>query len=234
MDGDLCFDVQNLAVWRIGSLEIWVTETMVTVWIIIALMILFALWVRIKVRSFTEVPSTRLQNAMEAAVEGFEKFMINVAGEKLTWLGGWFFTVFSFLIIANMSGLVPGVRPPTADWPLPFALAFSTVIMVQVAGLRHRKLDYLRGLCSPIFLFLPLNLISEFSRSISLSFRLFGNVIAGMIIVTLVYSIAPLVVQLVLPVVLHAYFDVLSGILQAFIFTVLSFSYLGLAVATEE
>ena len=80
-----------------------------------------------------------------------------------------------------------------------------------------------------MFIFFPVNILGEISKPIALSFRLFGNVLGGMILVSLVYGLAPLAIQLTLPAVLHLYFDVFAGALQAFIFTVLSLTFVGVA-----
>ena len=222
------FDVQNYAVVSIGSLDIWITESLVVSWVIMAILVVFAIVVRIKLRSFKEIPAG-FQNVIEAIIEAFDKFAVNSTGPKLSWIGGWFFTVFSFLMVANMSGLVVGVRPPTADWPVPLALALVTFFLLQFVGLRYRGWDYVKSYFEPVFVFFPINVLGELSRPVALSFRLFGNVLGGMILLSLIYGLAPLALQIVLPFALHIYFDIFAGALQAFIFTVLSLTYLGLA-----
>jgi F-type H+-transporting ATPase subunit a len=111
-----------------------------------------------------------------------------------------------------------------------FPLAFSSFILFQYAGIRHRPKAYLRGIfLEPVFVFAPLNVIGELARPISLSFRLFGNVLGGMILLSLLYGIAPIVTRFILPVPLHMYFDLAAGALQAVIFTVLSLVFVGMA-----
>jgi len=195
---------------------------------IMLFLILFAIIVRIKLSKFKEIP-TGFQNFVEFIIETFEGFVEGSAGAKLAWVGGWFFTVFSFLLLSNMSGVLSFVRPPTADWTVPLSLAVVTIVLMQFVGIWYRGKDYLKGFLKPVFVFLPVNILGELSKAISLSFRLFGNVLGGMILVSLVYALAPMVLAMFLPVILHAYFDVISGALQAFVFTVLSLTYLGLA-----
>ena len=77
-----------------------------------------------------------------------------------------------------------------------------------------------------MFIFFPLNLIGELARPVSLSFRLFGNILAGTILMTLVYKLAPLVLQFVIPAALHAYFDLFTGALQTYIFCALSIMFI--------
>ena len=222
------FDVRNLWVITIGPIDIWITESIVVAWGIMALLIIFAIIVRVKLTKFKEVP-TGFQNVIEFIVEAFEGLVIRSAGPKLAWIGGWFFAVFSFLMLSNLSGLFLFIRPPTADWPIPLGLALITFLLIQFAGLRYRGWDYIKSLFEPIFIFFPVNVLGEMSKPIALSFRLFGNVLGGMILLSLVYGLAPLVIRFVLPAVLHLYFDVFAGVLQAFIFTVLSLTFVGLA-----
>jgi len=226
------FDINTYWVVTIGSIDIWITDTLIVMGGIMLILIAFAVIVRIKLRKFQEIPSG-FQNFIEFAVETFENFVAGSAGAKLSWVGGWFFTVFSFLLISNMSGVVWFIRPPTADWTVPLALALVSILLMQAVGFWYQRKEYLKKFFKPFFLFLPINILGELSRPISLSFRLFGNVLGGMILVSLVYALTPTVVAMFLPVVLHAYFDVISGALQAFVFTVLSLTYLGLATSSD-
>ena len=222
------FDVRNFGVISIGPIDIWITESIIVAWGVMALLVVFAIIVRIKLTKFKDVP-TGFQNVIEFAIESFDGLVNRSAGPKLSWIGGWYFTVFSFLLVSNVSGLILVIRPPTADWPIPLGLALITFLLIQFAGLRYRGWDYIKSLFEPVFVFFPINVLGEISKPIALSFRLFGNVLGGMILVSLVYGLAPLVVQLVLPAVLHLYFDVFAGVLQAFIFTVLSLTFIGVA-----
>jgi len=211
------------------DITIYITETLLITWIIMGILIAFAIVVRIKSRKWSAMGKpTGLQNVVELLVQSFENLFKNSAGEKVKNLAPWFFTLFTFLIFANTIGVI-GPRPPTADWAMTFPLAVSSLIMIQYAGIRHRPKEYLKGFVQPIFLFLPINLLGELSKPIALSFRLFGNILAGTILMSMLYGLAPLVVTIGLPAVLHAYFDVAAGLLQAYIFTILSITFVGLA-----
>jgi len=198
------------------------------------LLILFAIIVRIKVTRFNEIP-TGFQNVVEALVEVFENYLRSTAGDKLMFLGSWFFTVFVFVLVSNLGGVFPGFRPPTADWSMTVALAIVTFVLIQVVGIKFRKGEYLASFFKPMFLFFPINLIGELARPISISFRLFGNMLAGLIMMSLLYSMAPLVFRFVVPAALHVYFDVFAGVLQTYIFVTLSLSFIaGAAEVAEE
>jgi len=211
--------------------DVWITETTVNTWIIMSLLITFSFIVHKKLRNFRDVPSG-LQNAVEAAVEAFENFVRNSAGEKLMYLGGWFFMAFVFILISNLSGLV-GLRAPTADWNTTFPFALVTFMLIQILGFKYRKGGYIKFFFSPNFLFLPMNVIGELARPISLSFRLFGCILAGMLLITMFYTLTPIYVQFFIPVPIHAFFDVFYAVLQAYIFCILSLTFIGTMASTE-
>lgn len=211
------------------NISIYITETLLVAWLIAIVLSIFAIVVSIKARKWQALDKpTGLQNVVELIVDAFDKFFVASAGSKLVYLSPWFFTLFVFLLIANSVGIF-GLRPPTADWGMTFPLALFSLIMFQYAGLRHRPKNYLKGFFAPVFIFFPINLIGEIAKPVALSFRLFGNVLGGVILISLLYGMAPLIMQLGFPAFLHAYFDIAAGLLQAFIFTVLSITFLGLA-----
>lgn len=220
---------------NIGGLQIFITDTIVSTWILMGILIVFAIIVRIKLRKFNEVP-TGFQNVIEALVEVFENYMRSTVGDKLMFLGNWFFTVFIFILLSNIGGVIPGFRPPTADWSMTVALAVVTFVLIQVMGVKFRKGEYLASFFKPMFLFLPINLIGELARPISISFRLFGNMLAGLIMMSLLYSMAPIFLRFVFPAALHVYFDIFAGVLQTYIFVTLSLSFIAGAseVADEK
>jgi len=215
----------------VAGVEVWITESIFNTWMIMLFLIAVAIVVRIALRRFREVPSG-FQNAVEAVVEFFDGIVKKSAGEKFMSVGGWFFMVFVFLLAANLSGIV-GMRPPTADWATTFALSMGTFILIHAMGVRHRRGKYLKSFIEPIFIFLPLNIIGELARPISLSFRLFGNVLAGMILITLFYSL-PIYLRIILPAALHAVFDIFFGALQTYVFCVLSMTFIGSAATSIE
>jgi len=203
------------------------------------ILITFGIIVRIKVRSFKEVP-TGFQNVVEALVETFEGYLRSTIGDKLMFLGSWFFTLFLFILLSNLSGLFPIIRTPTADWSMTFGLALVTFILIQAMGVKYRKAGYIKDLFAPlpwwcpIPLFLPINVIGELARPISLSFRLFGNMLAGLIMMSLIYALFPVVVQFIIPSALHAYFDLFSGVLQTYIFVTLSMTFIAGAAEVAD
>jgi len=225
------FNIDVFASFRLtDGIEFLVTETTVNTWIVMGLILLLGVIVRIKSASWTPHEKPKgLQNFVEMCVESWEKFFRSAGNDRIAYLAPWFFTLLIFLLIANMIGIT-GLRPPTADWGMTFPLAVSSFFLIQFAGIRHRPKAYLKGIfLEPVFVFAPLNVIGELARPISLSFRLFGNVLGGMILLSLLYGIAPFVTQFILPAPLHMYFDLAAGALQAVIFVVLSLTFVGIA-----
>jgi len=133
-----------------------------------------------------------------------------------------------FIAVSNAFGVVPVFVTPTRDINTPLALALVVWVAVHYYGVREKGLvGYLRDLANPVFT-LPLELIGQVSRTMSLTLRLFGNVISTEIIIAVVTSLVPLIVPLV-----FVAFSMFTGALQAYIFTVLAAVYIGSAVAAD-
>lgn len=217
-------EVKNLWVFEIAGIEIWITETIFNTWIIMFILIILAIIARIKMRSSKTVP-TGFQNLIEAAVETFDNFANNTLGKKLAYIAPWFFMVFVFVLSCSLFSIF-GLRAPTADWATTFALALATFILMIFMGIKHQKGNYLRSYIDPHPIFFPLNILGELAKPVSLSFRLFGNMLSGTIILTLYYGLTPLFVQIGIPSIFHAFFDVLFGAIQTYIFVIISLMYI--------
>jgi len=218
------FDNKVLFVVEILGRDVWITETIVNTWIIMAFLIIGALILRMFLTKFEEIPTGR-QNVIEAGIEAMDNFVKGTMGEENRGYGKWFFGVFVFILVSNLSGLV-NLRPPTADVSTTLALSFSTFAIIQVAGLLSSPRAYAKSFLEPWPIFLPINIVSDLSVPIALGFRLFGNILGGLIIVGMIYYLLPAFLTFGLPSFLHAYFDLFAGALQAFIFTVLSMTFI--------
>lgn len=217
-------EIDNLWSIKIAGEEFWITETIVNTWIIMLFLIIVAVIVRVKLSNFKRVPRG-FQNAIEAIVEIFDNFVTNTLGEKLSYVAPWFFMVFMFLLWSALFSIF-GMRAPTADWATTFAFALVSLILMFFMGFKHRKGDYLKTFFEPHFVFFPMNLIGELAKPVSLSFRLFGNMLSGTIILTLYYALTPVLIQFGIPSLLHGFFDVVLGALQTYIFVILSLMYI--------
>lgn len=138
-------------------------------------------------------------------------------------------TLFLFILVANLSSLVPGNEAPTAHLETDAALAVIVFFSVIVFGVRARGWrGYLRSFADPSWVMIPLNLIESLTRTFSLMVRLFGNVMSGAFVIAIVLSLAGLLV----PIPFMA-LEVLTGVIQAYIFTVLATVFIGAAISEE-
>lgn len=204
-----------------------ITETIVSTWIVMAVIIIGAF---LLTRRFEQLPRG-IQNVAEALVEGINDFTAQTMGEKNRWFAPYAGTLLVFIFLSNISGLF-ALWPPTADAATTLGLAIMTFVLIQYNNVKHKGfLGYMKTLfMEPIpLVFAPMNIISELATPISLGFRLFGNILAGVVIMGMIYSIVPILV----PVPLHVYFDLFAGILQSFIFTMLTMVFVSMATETD-
>lgn len=139
-------------------------------------------------------------------------------------------TLFLFLVAANLSGMVPGVTPPTAFVQTPAALAIIVFFAVHYYGVRSvGAAAYLRSFARPTILMLPLNVLAQITRTFSLMVRLFGNIMSGEFVIGIILAFAGLFV----PIPLLA-LEIVVGIIQAYIFTVLAAVFIAAGVGAVE
>lgn len=138
-------------------------------------------------------------------------------------------SLFLFILAANWSELVPGIEPPTANLETDTALALLVLVASVGYGIARRGLRrYLRAFAEPSWLMIPLNLVEQITRTFSLTVRLFGNVMSGVFVIGIALSLAGLLV----PIPFMA-LDVLTGAIQAYIFSVLAIVFIGAAVGGD-
>ena len=136
-----------------------------------------------------------------------------------------------FLIISNIAGLF-GLRPPTADYGVTLSLGLITFFLIHFNGIKKNKGKHFTALFQPIWFLFPINVIGEFAVPLSLSLRLFGNIMSGTVLMGLIYDLLkPFTVAY--PAVLHAYFDLFSGCIQAYVFCMLTMVYVNDKIADE-
>ena len=203
-----------------------ITRPVVTTWVIM-IVLTAACW--LVTRRLKALPDGR-QAVLEIVVTGIAAQIEDVIRKDsrpfLPLLG----TLFIFLVTANLSGLLPGVEAPTSKLETPAALALIVFFSVHYFGIRARGLrGYLASFAKPKLIMLPLNILSELTRTFSLMLRLFGNIMSGEFIIALIVALAGLFV----PIPLMA-LEILIGIVQAYIFTVLAAVFIGAAADTFE
>lgn len=207
--------------------NIVIPETIVNVYIILLAFLVFALIVNRKIKNADpNKPPSGLLNVMEIAIEGVQNLVKQTMGEKQVWFSSYIFTLMAFLLVANLFGLL-GFTPPTSDYSVTLTLALITFTLTQFFSIKNNGvLGYFKSYTEPMAFLTPLNIIGEIANPISLSFRLFGNILSGVIIMSLIYNALGLVAPLITPI-LHSYFDVFAGVLQTFIFSMLTMIFIG-------
>jgi len=216
----------ELILWQHGFFKL--NETMVTTW---GLMLVLALGAKLITRQLTAgVSISRWQSALEIVVTAIQK-QIEEAGlrhpEKyLGFLG----TLFLFIAFSNLCTIFPGYEPPTGSLSSTTALAICVFVAAPLFGIAEQGLGgYLKSYVKPTFVMLPFHIISELSRTLALAIRLFGNIMSGTIILGILLTITPFL----FPIVMSA-LGLLTGLVQAYIFSVLATVYIAAATRARE
>lgn len=213
---------------KIAGRELIIPDSIVNLWVIVILLSIFAFIVNRKIEKAKsdEAPSGFL-NLIELLVESVDGLVESTMGKHNMKFAPYIFTLIVFLVVANLFGLT-GLTPPTSDYSVTLGLALVTFVLTQYWAWKNGGgiVGYIKGYGEPMPLLAPLNIIGELSNPISLSFRLFGNIMSGGIIMALVYSAAGYFAPFI-AAPLHIYFDLFAGALQAFIFIMLSMIFIG-------
>ncbi|MDK2883117.1 MAG: F-type H+-transporting ATPase subunit a [Bacillota bacterium] len=177
-------------------------------------------------RRLQAVPG-RLQNVLEAVVEVLEGLVEENMGEKGKEYFPFIGTLFLYILLSNWMGAIPGLHSPTSDINVTAALAVIVLLASHVYGLSKKGLAHFKHYLEPMPIFLPLNLMEEVTKPLSLAFRLFGNVTGEHIVVAVLGLIVPLLVPVPMSL-----FGLFTGLIQALVFTMLAMVYI--TQATEE
>lgn len=213
-------------------------ETMFFTWIVISLMIILS---AITARAIRRPPS-RVFAAFEALYTSFQDMAEDSMGPDGRRFTPLIVTVFIFVLLSNLIGIIPGLTSPTKDLNTCLGLGTLVFVIAHASAIKKKGLGkYLKSYCEPFVLFLPINIIGEAGKLISHSFRLFGNIFAGAIIFALTgpvilktfttmglpeYSATPVI--LIVFLVSQAFFGLFVGTVQALVFALLALTYIGI------
>jgi len=216
--------LSSAVLFHLGPMPI--ARQVATTW---AIMLVLAVGSRMATRRLALHPGLR-QAAVETLIatlaEDIKAIVRRDPGPFLSLLG----TLFVFLAVSNLSGVLPGVQAPTGRLETPAALAAIVFLSVHYFGVRSQGARrYLASFAQPKLIMLPLNVVSEITRTFSLMVRLFGNVMSGEFVLALVVTLAGLFVPIPFMVL-----EILVGLIQAYIFTVLATVFIGAAVGGER
>ena len=217
--GDVDFMIHGLFKYKLFGQEFYITTTHVSILIVMLVLLIFALAANRAMHHFKEIPAG-FQNVVEMIVEMLDKMIYGSMGKHAGKFVNYISSIFLFIFISNISGLF-GLRPPTADFGVTLPLGLLTFGIIQYNNLKYNKVEAFTGLFKPLPFLFPINLIGEIAVPFSLSLRLFGNVLSGTVMMSLIYSLlSPIAVGW--PGILHIYFDVFSGAIQTYVFCMLT------------
>ncbi|PHV10563.1 F0F1 ATP synthase subunit A [Chitinimonas sp. BJB300] len=213
----------NIIFWQYGFVKI--NATIVFTW---GLMLVLGLCSKLVTRGLSkDLTRSRWQNLLEIIVTGITQQIREVGLVQPRKYLGFIGTLFLFVATANLFTIFPGYEPPTGSLSTTTALAICVFVAVPLFGISDCGLKkYLREYLKPTFIMLPFNVVSELSRTLALAARLFGNMMSGSMILAILLTITPYL----FPIVLSA-LGLLTGMVQAYIFSILAAVYI--AAATQ-
>ena len=200
-----------------------VNATIFYTWIVMAVLTGASMLITRNLRP--DVPPNRWRTALEVIVQGIQSQIEEISqgpSRHLLYFAG---TLFLFVAVSNLLLVVPGFEPPTSSLSTTTALALSVLVAVPLFGITSRGIGgYFKTYLEPSFIMLPFNIISEFSRGISLAIRLYGNIMSGAVIAAILLTVAPFFFPVVMDLL-----GLLTGMIQAYIFAILATVYISSA-----
>ena len=235
-------DIKTIFTLNLAGRAVPITETVIISWLVMLILITASL---ILTRKLKELPSGP-QALLEAGVEFLNKFAKDQFGSFSRHLGPYIGSLFLFLLVSNIIAVISPlslnafghafhppfeIRPPTRDINVTAALALISIVVVLVSGFAARgPIGWFKRLLHPLPMMLPFNIMEYGTRLISLALRLFGNILGGYVLMSLIEGLLPVA----LPVVFSLYFDFFDGMIQAGIFVFLTSLYISEAVKLNE
>ena len=212
--------------WQRGVLKL--NGTIAFTW---GLMLVLAVGSKLITRKLsTDQNRSRWQNFLEIVVTGIEKQIEEVGLPHPEKYLGFLGTLFLFLATASLCTILPGYDPPTGSLSTTVALALCVFVAVPLFGIADQGVrGYLKSYVEPTVIMLPFNIISELSRTLALAVRLFGNMMSGAMIIAILLTITPFVFPIVMTLL-----GLLTGMVQAYIFSILAAVYIAAATRTRK
>lgn len=216
----------ELVFWKWGFVVL--NSTIVTTWALMLVMTVGAKLITRKLKIEGDI--SRWQGFLEIVVTTIQKQIKEVGLLHPEKYLGFIGTLFLFIAVSNLCAILPWYEPPTGSLSTTSALAISVFVAVLLFGIEEQGfVGYLKSYLKPTFIMLPFNIISEFSRTFALAIRLFGNIMSGTLIVGILLTIAPLFFPIFMNLL-----GLLTGMVQAYIFSILATVYIAAATRTRE
>lgn len=226
--GNTDFMIHGVFQYSFFGHPVWITTTHISILMVMLILIGLAIAANRAMARGTEVPGG-FQNVVELVVEKLDGMVSTSMGEAAPRYANYIGTIFIFILCSNISGLL-GLRPPTADYGVTLPLALITFSLIHFNKWKYQKpLTIWKDLCSPLPpwlpLWLPINVVSSIAVPISLSLRLFANILSGTAMMALIYGLLGWIAT-AWPAALHVYFDLFSGAIQTYVFCMLTMTYI--------
>ncbi len=218
------FMIHGVLQYQMFGQDFWITTSTISMWIVTAIILLVAVLANRALTKASDVPGA-FQNALEYAYEMLQKMAEGILAGNARRFVNYIGTIFLFILFCNLSGLL-GLRAPTADYGVTFLLGMFTFFIVNYQGIKNRKIRHFTSLFEPTPILFPINLIGELANPLSISLRLFANLLSGVIIMGLWYGMMPIFVNIGIPAALHVYCDLFSGCIQTYVFCMLTMVYI--------
>ncbi len=216
----------ELIFWQYGFIKL--NATIVYTWGLMLVMVVGSKVITGKLS--TGLSRSRWQNILEIVVTTILKQIEDVGLDQPKKYLGFLGTLFLFIAIANLCIIIPGYEPPTGSLSTTAALALCVFAAVPIFGTEKQGIgSYLKSYTEPTIIMLPFNIISEISRTLALAIRLFGNIMSGSMIVAILLTVMPFI----FPVIMTA-LGLLTGMVQAYIFSILATVYIAAATRTHK
>ncbi|MBC8313221.1 MAG: F0F1 ATP synthase subunit A [Candidatus Cloacimonetes bacterium] len=196
------------------------------IFIVDLILILLAFLVK---KSLRLIPS-KIQIISEMLYSFFRDLVTETVGKDRAYFTPYIFTIFFFIFTCNIVGLIPipGNMEPTRNLNVPLGMGFMAIIIVHFTSIKAKGIKvYLKDYAEPLFFMAPLNVVGELAKGISISFRLFGNILGGAIIILVISNLTKFIL---VPIGLNLFFGLFIGTVQAFVFTMLVLSYTAVAI----
>jgi F-type H+-transporting ATPase subunit a len=212
--------------WQHGFLKL--NATIVFTW---GLMLLLAAGSSLITRKLsTDLTRSRWQNLLEIVVTAIEKQIEEVGLSPARKYVGFLGTLFLFVATASLCTVIPGYQPPTSSLSTTAALALCVFVAVPLFGIEDQGMGgYLKSYVKPTVIMLPFNIIGEFSRTLALAVRLFGNMMSGAMIIGILLTITPFIFPIFMTML-----GLLTGMVQAYIFSILAAVYIAAATRSRN
>ena len=215
----------QLIFWQHGFIKL--DATIVYTWVLM-LVLTMGSWL-ITRRFTTEVTVSRGQCALEIIVINIKKQIEEVGLKRPAKYIGFVGTLFLFIALANIFTIFPGYEPPTGSLSTTAALAICVFVAIPLYGIEERGWrGYLKSYIKPTVIMLPFNIMGEFSRTLALAVRLFGNMMSGTMILSILFIITPFIFPTVMSLL-----GLLTGMVQAYIFSILALVYIAAAIGPD-